>query len=56
MHNMSNLWPYIVSELEDVADLLPEGESCDSDDELDEEYTSVQTLSEGWFHGITWTC
>ena len=35
----------LLSELHDVADLLPEGESCDSDEELDEECTPVQTSS-----------
>ena len=35
----------ILSELHDIADLLPEGESCDSDDESNEEYTPVQTSS-----------
>ena len=39
------LYEQFLSELHDIADLLPEGESCDSDDESDEEYTPVQTSS-----------
>ena len=39
------LYEQCLSELHDIADLLPEGESCDSDDESDEEYTPVQTSS-----------
>ena len=39
------LYEQLLSELHDIADLLPEGESCDSDDESDEEYTPVQTSS-----------
>lgn len=35
----------LLSEFHDTVDLLPEGESCDSDDESDEEYTPVQTSS-----------
>ena len=39
------LYEQFLSELHDIADLLPEGESCDSDDKSDEEYTPVQTSS-----------
>ena len=39
------LYEQFLNELHDIADLLPEGESCDSDDESDEEYTPVQTSS-----------
>lgn len=35
------LYEQFLSELHDIADLLPEGESCDSDDESDEEYTPL---------------
>ena len=35
------LYQQFLSELHDIADLLPEGESCDSDDESDEEYTPL---------------
>ena len=39
------LYEQFLSELHDIADLLPQGESFDSDDESDEEYNPVQTSS-----------
>ncbi|KAL9976772.1 hypothetical protein ACROYT_G014102 [Oculina patagonica] len=39
------LYEQLLNELHDIADILPECESCDSDDESDKEYTPVQTSS-----------